>query len=231
MSANATVYHGRAEDVLPELARGCADLVVMDPPYGVKFLGNRGKNFDPILNDDGTLDMADVLAKVCRCLRSDRHIYQFGGLGFGDAPVGARSSLVWDKVNIGMGNLAVPWGPQHEVIDFGIHQGKAAMKRGDGNLSARLRKGNILRACRPNGTGVNRHPTEKPVALLKMLIESSSCAGDTVLDPFLGSGSTAVAAILLGRKCIGVELDPQYLPVAVARIKAAEALAAAMAAA
>lgn len=229
MSEYAVLYHGRAEDVLPTIDKAKYDLIVMDPPYGVQYRSNRGQNFDAILNDDGGLDLDLVVAECCRILRPWRHLYVFGGLGFGDAPVGGTASLVWDKEMIGMGDLSLPWGPQHEAIDFGVYvPSKAARKRGDGRLAARLRQGSVLRVQRPNSRQVSRHPTEKPILLLRQLIESSSCIGDIVLDPFLGSGSTAVAAILSGRRCVGVELDEQYLPTAIERIKAAETLAARM---
>jgi site-specific DNA-methyltransferase (adenine-specific) len=75
----------------------------------------------------------------------------------------------------------------------------------------------VIRVPRPNAKQVKRHPTEKPVALLRRLIESSSLIGETVLDPFLGSGSTIVAAIAEGRKGIGIELEERYVETAVER--------------
>ncbi|MEU4296359.1 DNA-methyltransferase [Kitasatospora aureofaciens] len=78
---------------------------------------------------------------------------------------------------------------------------------------------------RKNGTQVNRHPTEKPVRLMAELIESSSRRGELILDPFAGSGSTLVAALLAGRHAIGCELDERYVEVAVQRIREAERIA------
>jgi site-specific DNA-methyltransferase (adenine-specific) len=89
-------------------------------------------------------------------------------------------------------------------------------------LSARIRNGSIIRQNRKTGRGVKNHPTEKPVALLSQLVESSSRPGEVVLDPFMGSGSTCVAAILAGRKTVGIELDPGYTATAVARVREAE---------
>ena len=66
-----------------------------------------------------------------------------------------------------------------------------------------------------------KHPTQKPVELLNRIVLAASNAGDTVLDPFLGSGTTAVAAVLNGRKFIGIDSDPKYVEVAVRRIKKA----------
>jgi DNA modification methylase len=61
------------------------------------------------------------------------------------------------------------------------------------------------------------HPTSKPVALVAAMIKNSSRSGEIVLDPFLGSGSTLIAAEQLGRRCYGLELDPRYCDVAVRR--------------
>jgi DNA modification methylase len=63
----------------------------------------------------------------------------------------------------------------------------------------------------------NEHPTSKPVALIEPMLRNSSRTGEVVLDPFLGSGSTLIAAEQLGRRCFGMDLDPRYVDVAVQR--------------
>lgn len=65
------------------------------------------------------------------------------------------------------------------------------------------------------------HPHEKPLALLKGMLAHSTNPGDTVLDPFMGSGSTGVACALMGRKFIGIELDEKYFDMACTRIERA----------
>ena len=69
-----------------------------------------------------------------------------------------------------------------------------------------------------NIIGNKQHPTEKPVDLMKLYVGNSSQVGDTVLDPFMGVGSTGVACKELGRNFIGVELDKQYFDIAESRI-------------
>ena len=64
-----------------------------------------------------------------------------------------------------------------------------------------------------------RHPTEKPVAIMRQIIESSSCLGERVLDPFMGSGTTVVAALLSGRRAVGIEINPQYFALARRRVE------------
>lgn len=226
-----TVYHGKAEDILPTLARGSVDLIATDPPYGVGWRSNRGQNFDFLDGDDGTLDVAGILGLAMVALRPRRHVYVFGPADLSSIPaLAAPTQLVWDKGIVGMGDLSSPWAPQHELITFASHvPSPANRKQGDGRLTARLRQGSVVRVTRPNSRGVNRHPTEKPVALMRQLIESSTVLGETVLDPFAGSGSTLVAAVLSGRSAVGIELDEGHVAAMVERVKSAEKLVRAMA--
>lgn len=217
-------------------------LLCTDPPYGVNYRSNQGKNFERIQGDDGTVDWVAVLAEwvgpegtYTQGLRDYRHVYVFGYTPqqlAGPLRLGATAELVWDKQMIGMGNLEIPWGAAHERLAFGVHVKSPSNRRGSqGALSARLRQGSVLRVTRPNSGQVNRHPTEKPVPLMGQLIESSTVHGDLVVDPCAGSGSTLVAAILEGRRAFGVEIDRKYAELAVTRIKAAEKIAAAIEAA
>lgn len=74
----------------------------------------------------------------------------------------------------------------------------------------------------PNILGNKKHPTEKPVELLKLLIENSSNEGDIVMDCFMGSGSTGIACINTNRKFVGIEIDKKYYDIAVERIQEIE---------
>lgn len=150
-----------------------------------------------------------------------RHVYIFGGLlPLSELPLCAFTEIIWDKENIGMGDLRAPWGPQHEKIAFAIYESSAANRRGGaGNLSARLRKGSIVRSLRANSAAVKNHPTEKPVDILRQLIESSSVMGETVYDPFAGSGSTLIAASLEGRVAVGCEIEERYCEIAAKRFE------------
>lgn len=207
------------------------DLLATDPPYGVKWnSGFNGGRFGPLLGDDGTLDVPGLLGAIVRThLREKRHAYVFGYRPdqlVEPLQLGGTAELIWDKVVIGLGDLESPWGPQHEQITFGCHMpSKTHRASGRGNLAARLRAGSVLRYKRPSRWGVNRHPTEKPIPLMAELIESSSRRDELVLDPFAGSGSTLVAAVLAGRRAYGIELDHRYAELAVQRVRAAEAIA------
>lgn len=224
----ATVYLGRAEDVLAETATESVDLVLTDPPYGQDWRSNhRAEKFDRIEGDTAA-DRPAIRAVLTECVRvvgQNRHLYVFGPSDVLEGlKVSAPTSLVWDKGTLGSGDLSAPWGPQHEPISFVVSKFRHGGKAGTDSLAARLRKGSIIRATRPTGRQV-RHPSEKPLALLRELVESSSRVGELVLDPYAGVGSTGVAAVLLGRRCVIVERDPRYVAVAVERIRAAERVA------
>src|SRR4051794_24703041 len=218
----ATLYRGDAADLVGLLPT--VDLLCTDPPYGVRWESTlRAKRFGPLLGDDGTLDVPGLLGAISRThLRPRRHAYVFGFRPDQLAEplqLGGTAELVWDKSILGPGNLSLPWAPAHERISFGVRTPSPACRaKGDGRLSARLRAGSVLRHPRRNGTQVCRHPTEKPLGLMLELVESSSRSGDVVLDPFAGSGSTLVAAVLAGRRAIGCELDPRYVGVAIERL-------------
>lgn len=226
-SDRSKVILGDAADALPLV--GKADMIATDPPYGVKWQSNmRSKKFAKLAGDDGTLDVPALLGVYTRTvLHANKHVYVFGySPDQLAAPLRLSSTaeLVWAKGHMTMGDLSLPWGAAHEPITFGNYTDCNKPSTKMGGLTARLRQGSVLSVPRVGARAVNRHPTEKPVRLMRMLIESSSVMGDVVLDPFAGSGSTLVAALLEGRRAVGVELDPAYAEVTVSRVKDAEKL-------
>lgn len=229
-STRFTLYCADAIDVLPLLKPKNVGLIAGDPPYGKKWQsGRRTKAFDAIANDDGAFDAIGLIGAYVRTvLMPHRHVYVFGNPyeTIREAlALGGGCDLVWDKGIAGSGDLTSVWGPQHETIGFGVYvPSKANREKGNGNLVARMRRGSVLRVQRPNGVGVTKHPTEKPVVLMRQIVESSTVIDDIVLDMFAGSGSTLVAAILSGRKAIGIELDPAYYALTLERCIRAEAL-------
>lgn len=216
------LYHADCLDVLPALGKDAADLIVTDPPYGQAYKSNRADRFDFIQGDDGTLNVTAILNAACRCLRRGRHVYFFGPtLDLSATTMTAAVELIWDKEILGTGNLQLPFGLSHEKITFAVHEISAANRaKGYGNLTARLRKGSVLRCQKVQAAATGRHPTEKPVPILRQIIESSSVMGETVLDPFAGSGSTLEAAYLEGRKAVGIEIEEGYCEVAAKRLAA-----------
>lgn len=228
-SALATIHHAEALDVLETLDTESIDLVATDPPYGQEWRSNRRDQLFDHLDGDGADDQSRegirrCLTELVRVAGQNRHLYIFGPSDvLPTLKVSEPVELVWDKGIIGSGDLSSSWGPQHEPITFLVSKGRHAGEAGESSLSARLRKGSILSYTRPTGRKV-RHPSEKPWPLMRELVESSSVPGELVLDPFSGSGSSGVAAILTGRRCILVDSDFEYARMSMNRVKAAEAL-------
>lgn len=220
------LYCGDSLEFLKDRATESVHLVVTDPPYGVGYQSNtRTDKFSKIAND-GPEDRAtvrEIIEQCVRVVRQNRHIYSFGPADVLEGlKVSEITELVWDKNTPASGDLSSPWSKNHEYIQFCTSKFRHAGQKGKEGLPNRLRKGSVLTFTRPTGRNV-RHPTEKPVPLLRELIESSSKQSEIILDPFAGVGSTAVAATLLGRRTISCELNPEYAEIALARIKSAEA--------
>lgn len=230
-SDRCTVVWGDCRD--PAVIAACPryELLLTDPPYGIAY--QSGWAGRPMLaGDNGTADWPAVLGQWVgqsrnERLRESRHVYVFGyDEDVLAAPLflSVTADLIWAKERLGQGNLAFPWARAHEPITMGVYRadahGRAAQR---GALAARLRRGSVLRYPRVNGAG--RHPTEKPIPLCADLVESSTVRGDLVVDPCAGSGSTAVAAVLLGRRAWICEIDRHHAETTATRVRAAEKVA------
>lgn len=241
---DATLYLGDSRELLAELPNGCADMIFTDPPYGhnnnngdlihnreaALGRGNSGEA-RPIAGDDSEGAAAcfeALLRHVERLLASGGCCCCCGG-GGGPDPMFARWSLaldkvldfkqmvVWDKGPMGMG---WHYRRSYETVLVAQKRG-AACKWYDTSSSVE----NIIR---PGALGENKilpnkeqHPIQKPVELGARFILLHSQAGEIVLDPFMGSGTTGVACANLGRKFIGIEIEPKYFDIACKRISLA----------
>lgn len=205
---DATLYCGDCMDVLPTLPK--MDAVITDPPYGMnwdtdstRFTGGqikRGegrKDWDGITGDAFAFDPTPWL-------NFDRVIL-FGSNHFASRlPVG--TTLVWIKK------------ADHLFGTFLSDAEMAWMKGGHGVYCYRKQFPPPSRMAE-NG-GEVAHPTQKPVGLMSWCIERAGLRRDAlVLDPFMGSGTTGVAAIQMGRKFIGIEREPRYFDIACERIE------------
>lgn len=123
-----------------------------------------------------------------------------------------KSVLVWDREVHGMGDLKGNFAPRYDTCIFAT-KGRY--------LLPGKRPVDVIRSQRLHGADMV-HPNEKPVDLLRQLVESTTLPGALILDPFAGSGSTLAAAALTGRQYIGVELDAEYH--AIAQRRALEAM-------
>ena len=194
-----TIYHGDCLEIMPQLEP--VDLVLTDPPYGMRYQSNYRKvKHAKIEGDWGfPVDMMPAMQEIAKralyvCCRWDNLI---------QLP-NPKSVLAWVKNNWSMGDLKHEHGRQWEAICFYPQQ--------DHEFIARIP--DVIHADR---TGNDEHPTQKPTALFSTLITAN--VGDTILDPFMGSGTTLRAAKDLGRKAIGIEIEEKYCEIAADRCR------------
>ena len=201
---DCTLYLGDAREVLPGL--GSVAAVVTDPPYGMEFRSNHrtvAPKFHAISNDD-TID-ALVWATGIEASHSKYVFCRWDNLPAVPKP---KSLVTWVKNNWSMGDLTGEHARQTEVALF---------YPGPDHSFPCGRPSDVIQAPR---TGNEWHPTEKPVQLIWHVARWTS---GTILDPFMGSGTTGVACVKLGRKFIGIEIEPRYFDIACRRIEAAYA--------
>ena len=104
------IYHGDAAEVLPSLTPESVDLLLTDPPYGVRFQSRMrtGEMFPVMAGDDGSLDLEAIIGDALRVLRNSRHVYIFGPFQVGSLPLASLVELIWDKGNFGLGDHPHP---------------------------------------------------------------------------------------------------------------------------
>jgi site-specific DNA-methyltransferase (adenine-specific) len=193
------LYLGNSVEIVPQL--GGIDSLVTDPPYGMAFRSNhRLVKHEAIVNDDGT----ELLVFGCGIpVRHSRYVFcRWDNVGQVPKP---KSLVTWVKNNWSMGDLDHEHARQTEVACF---------YNGGGHFWPGKRPADVVYAAR---TGNDHHPTEKPVELMVQVV---GWTDGVVLDPFMGSGTTGVACVQLGRPFIGIELDPVHFATAVRRIEA-----------
>ena len=202
----ATLYCGDCRDILPMLPR--VDAVVTDPPYGISHSSNHGASWagTQIASDHST-EARDWVAGWA----GQRPAVFFGT--WKTPPVAdARACVVWSKgPAFGMGDLSLPWKPSFELA-YICGKGWAG-RRGEGVLT-----GPVVVSWESAG---RVHPHQKPDWLMAHFIERAPDA-QVICDPFMGSGTTGVAAVQMGRSFIGCEIDPAYFDIACDRIDKAQ---------
>ena len=190
---DATLYLGDCMEILPTLDR--VDAMITDPPYG---LGKRMQGgtwgAKTEFKEMVIWDNAPPEVKNLIDLANMADIAVFwGGNYYGLPP--SRCWLVWDKQN------AVP-------------------TMADCKIAWTSLDANTKRFSHPVGRILNGHPSEKPLQLMRWSIDVVKAKG-TIFDPYMGSGTTGVAAIQMGRKFIGIEREPKYFDIACKRIEQA----------
>jgi len=191
------LYLGDCRDILPTL--GPVDAVVTDPPYGIGASAGTGKYGRLKIEKDGDLKWDSAVPDLGFLLSLAVPSIVWGGNYFELPP--SRAYLVWDKGNGFKGR------------DFAeCEQAWCSF-----DMNARIFKRDPL-AMRDYAD--KQHPTQKPIALMRWCLDFLPDA-QTILDPFMGSGTTGVAAAQMGRKFIGIEREPKYFEIARRRIEEA----------
>lgn len=228
--AGITIYHGDCREILPLV--GAVHAVVTDPPYcsggfsesakqAAKGMGLRSETLKEVgwfVNDNMTTQgLCWLLSTVAGWSR--RILVEGGTLTvFTDwrmsAPLSAaiessgfryQNLIVWKKPSMGLGT---GFRAQHELV-LHFSNGTPSYHRFD--------VGNVIECSRVNAAS-REHQTQKPVQLLSEIISVVSAETQTILDPFMGSGTTLVAAKQLGRQAIGIELEERYCEIAAMRL-------------
>lgn len=210
---DATLYLGDCREILPTIAR--VDALVTDPPYGLGLGAHRGssdsrekhlaKQGYSSYEDTPENFLAVVVPAITTALAiSDR------GMVFGSAPMmwSLPPPATLGGVHLPSSVGRTPWG--FTSIACCLMYGRAP---------------DLNKGCKPTGMRSTTkapdlgHPTVKPLAWMEWAVSLGTRTGETVLDPFMGSGTTGVACHALGRKFIGIEIEPRYFDIACRRIE------------
>lgn len=209
---NATLYLGDCLEILPTL--GKVDAVVTDPPYGVNFQGKVTKYTDsrgnkPVYADDDVSWLATVPRAISVALALSERGLVFSGI---------RRMHQYPAPN-DIGGICAPNGAGRSPWGFGCYHPTLFYGKPPG-IGGRP---TMVVMCHPGmhvtGENTTDHPCAKPIAFMEWAVNRASINDETVLDPFMGSGTTGVACAKLGRKFIGIEIEPKYFDIACKRIE------------
>ena len=208
------LHHGDCLQVMRGLDR--VDAVITDPPYGMDLntdYANRQRtslaqcnDFRKIVGDDKPFDPVPFL--------DFKVVALFGANWYADKLPISGAWIVWDKLDGLKSDRDIGFNDNSDCELIWTNNGKAT----------RIIKHRWMGAMKGSEQKDRRiHPTQKPVVLMKKIIKHLTEEGDTIFDPFMGSGTTGVACAQLGRKFIGIEIDEEYYKIAEKRIELAYA--------
>lgn len=214
---NATMYLGDCAELLPSLDRSHA--LISDPPYGIKTDTKRSSRasrlskgglptewapYAPVIGDDRPFRPEPLL--------DFKQVVLWGANHYCDKLPGAPHWLVWDKregtTPDANADCELAWTNLRGPARIFHHLWRGLCRRGEENVAAGREAWRL-------------HPTQKPVALMSWCIAQAGTPA-IVVDPYMGSGSTGVAAVRLGLRFIGVEIDEAYFNIACERIDTAQ---------
>jgi len=218
---SVTLHLGDCLEVMPTLITGSVKAVVTDPPYSINTKSDGQGKLSPWADRINAAFWYEEWIRILRgkmlnkgCLWSFMNWRSFATFQkvADDLNWPIESLLIWDKCWIGPGG---PNGlrPSYEMVALWAGEGFSIGDRGIPDIKRVQWSSN-----KPTG-----HPAEKPLELVKWLIEISTKPGDLIVDPFMGSGTTGVACVQTGRDFIGIDCDPFWFDYAERRIREAQA--------
>ena len=212
------LINGDCFEILRSMPDESIDCVITDPPYGVNFRSNRRQEKFEVIQNDNFLDwILPTYKEIYRVLKKDSLCISFYG---------------WPQVDVFLGCFkAVGFTPKSHLVFIKNVFGLGHWTRGQHESAFLLAKGNpkktndaksdVIEYCNSWNREVDQiHPTQKPTETMIALVDRFTSPNETILDPFMGSGTTGVAALEMGRNFIGIEIDKKYFNIAQKRIKA-----------
>lgn len=225
-----SILQGDCFELMKQIPDNSIDLILTDPPYGINYkLGiskKKSRIFDKIKNDaPGDIDFKVFFQECHRVLKPKGSLYMFGrfdflariSADFKQSDLRFMHDFLWLKGDMASGNVGI-FGVTHELL-LGFSKGsprKSEVIIIDGNEKRRSKASYYGKLSKKEYYG---HPTQKPVGLCSYIIENRTKAGEIVLDPFAGAGSTCVAAKVVNRRFIGMELDEKYADITRERLE------------
>lgn len=215
---NCNIHYGDCIEYIKSIEDKSIDCMITDPPYGVDIQFGAYDNqlsrkiANDANNEEALILLDKMLIEVKQKLKDNAHIYifcnwkiypDFSKIISNHFQI--KNVIIWDKLFMGMGDLKGNYSSSYEMIIFA-----------GGNREFLNRPKNIIQ-CRFNDERF--HNTQKPIDLIKHLIENSTNVNELVFDPFLGSGSTVVASKQLKRNYIGCEIDEQNYKITLKRLQ------------
>ena len=213
------------------------DLILTDPPYNISY----DEVWDKMTNERWKSLILDVLNESSRILRNQGSIWIFGGWSniselryFIGKFFYEKNWIIWDRqkgrganYNFVSTREDIIWATKSNIYPFyTFNKQSSTIKKKTKGMG--LKNGDEYRKLSNVWTDISpivpwskervEHPTQKPLKLIERIIKISSNKGDTILDPFMGSGTTGVACKQLGRNFIGIEISPEYCKIAKERV-------------
>lgn len=212
------IYNDDCLNIIKTFPDNSIDLIVTDPPYGINYQSNVrvvSSKFDILQNDDNKMrfiaykEFQRILKNNCVCIifcSWKNYADDYNEL---KKYFNIKNCIIWDKGGGGIGDLSHSLSTDYEMAIV-CHKGMCKIRG--------KRFGSVWKSNKVNPIKMI-HPTEKPIDIIRKMIETFSDKNDIVLDAFLGSGTTCIACKELERNFIGIEIDKKYFEIANKRIE------------